>query len=46
MNFTRILRHYATKVPTNLKGKSKSSQEWLVRQLSDPYIEKAKVSMF
>ncbi|XP_014243418.1 rRNA methyltransferase 2, mitochondrial [Cimex lectularius] len=29
--------------PTNLKGKSKSSQDWLVRQLSDPYVEKAKV---
>ncbi|XP_019554606.3 rRNA methyltransferase 2, mitochondrial [Aedes albopictus] len=30
-------------VPTNLKGKSKSSQQWLVRQLNDPYVEKAKM---
>ena len=28
--------------PTNLKGKSHSSQLWLTRQLKDPYIEKAK----
>jgi hypothetical protein len=44
MNFTKIVRYYATKVPTHLKGKSKSSQEWLTRQLADPYVEKAKVS--
>lgn len=30
-------------VPTNLKGKSKSSQQWLSRQLNDPYVEKAKM---
>lgn len=30
-------------VPKNLKGRSKSSQEWLTRQLADPYVEKAKV---
>lgn len=30
-------------VPKNLKGKSKSSQEWLTRQLNDPYVEKAKM---
>lgn len=28
-------------VPKNLKGKSKSSQEWLTRQLNDPYVKKA-----
>jgi len=29
-------------LPKNLKGRSKSSQEWLMRQLADPYVEKAK----
>lgn len=29
--------------PNNLKGKSVSSQHWLTRQLSDPYVEKAKL---
>lgn len=28
--------------PTNLKGKKHSSQQWLARQLKDPYVEKAK----
>nr|CAD7614543.1 unnamed protein product [Timema genevievae] len=32
--------------PTNLKGRSKSSQEWLSRQLADPYVEKAKMSNY
>jgi hypothetical protein len=31
-----------TEIPKDLKGRSKSSQEWLTRQLKDPYIEKAK----
>jgi hypothetical protein len=31
----------AKTVPKNLKGKSKSSQEWLTRQLNDPYVKKA-----
>lgn len=35
--------HLAKVVPTNLKGKSKSSQEWITRQLSDPYVERAKM---
>ncbi|XP_058818142.1 rRNA methyltransferase 2, mitochondrial [Topomyia yanbarensis] len=30
-------------VPSNLKGKKKSSQEWLTRQLNDPYVERAKI---
>jgi hypothetical protein len=29
-------------LPKNLKGRSKSSQEWLIRQLADPYVEKAR----
>ncbi|KAI8124611.1 putative ribosomal RNA methyltransferase CG11447 [Lucilia cuprina] len=33
----------AKQIPNNLKGKSKSSQEWLTRQLADPYVEKAKM---
>ncbi|XP_067006061.2 rRNA methyltransferase 2, mitochondrial [Anabrus simplex] len=33
-------------IPNNLKGRSKSSQEWLSRQLTDPYIEKAKMANY
>ncbi|KAK7789512.1 hypothetical protein R5R35_002834 [Gryllus longicercus] len=33
-------------VPKNLKGKSKSSQEWLIRQMKDPYVEKARMSNY
>lgn len=29
--------------PTNVKNKGVSSQLWLKRQLSDPYVEKAKL---
>lgn len=29
-------------VPDNLKGKSKPSQEWLTRQLNDPYVKKSR----
>jgi len=28
-------------IPKNLKGKSKSSQEWLTRHMNDPYVHKA-----
>ncbi|KAJ9586963.1 hypothetical protein L9F63_019454, partial [Diploptera punctata] len=44
-----LIRHLSTcsqfykQVPNNLKGRSKSSQEWLTRQLKDPYVEKAKM---
>ncbi|XP_063234258.1 rRNA methyltransferase 2, mitochondrial [Bacillus rossius redtenbacheri] len=31
------------KVPSDLKGRSGSSQLWLARQLTDPYVEKAKM---
>ncbi|XP_077980590.1 rRNA methyltransferase 2, mitochondrial-like [Glandiceps talaboti] len=31
--------HLAKKVPRNLKGRSKSSQEWIARQLNDPYVK-------
>lgn len=41
--FSTAVRLQAKVVPNNLKGKSKSSQEWLTRQLSDPYVEKAKM---
>lgn len=30
-------------IPSQLKGKSVSSQQWLTRQLNDPYVEKAKL---
>uniref|UniRef100_A0A8D8H7T6 rRNA methyltransferase 2, mitochondrial n=1 Tax=Culex pipiens TaxID=7175 RepID=A0A8D8H7T6_CULPI len=33
-------------VPTNLKGKKKSSQEWLTRQLNDPFVERAKMANY
>ncbi|XP_012266172.1 rRNA methyltransferase 2, mitochondrial isoform X2 [Athalia rosae] len=33
-------------VPTNLKGRKTSSQLWLHRQLSDPYVEKAKMENY
>uniref|UniRef100_A0A6V7JY02 rRNA methyltransferase 2, mitochondrial n=1 Tax=Bracon brevicornis TaxID=1563983 RepID=A0A6V7JY02_9HYME len=29
-------------MPSNLKGKGKSSQMWLTRQIQDPYVEKAR----
>ncbi|CAH1389962.1 unnamed protein product [Nezara viridula] len=34
------------KIPINLKGKSKSSQEWLIRQLKDPYVENARIKNY
>ena len=30
-------------IPKTLKGRSKSSQEWLMRHLADPYVEKARM---
>lgn len=36
----------AKTVPKNLKGRSKSSQEWLTRQLADPFVEKAKMQNY
>lgn len=37
---------FYSKIPNNLKGKKKSSQEWLIRQISDPYVERAKQSNY
>ncbi|XP_055543494.1 rRNA methyltransferase 2, mitochondrial [Wyeomyia smithii] len=37
------IRSLGKLVPTNLKGKKKSSQEWLTRQLNDPFVERAKM---
>jgi len=35
------------KVPDiKLKGRSKSSQEWLIRQMTDPYVELTKKNNF
>lgn len=45
-------RHFSTfrsllkETPTNLKGRKKSSQDWLTRQLKDPYVEKAKLESY
>lgn len=33
-------------VPKNLKGKTKSSQDWLTRQLNDPYVKLAKQQQY
>lgn len=47
-NCTGIVKMISTtyqlskELPKNLKGRSKSSQEWLMRQLADPYVEKAR----
>lgn len=43
MRFFSTQNYLAKQIPRNLKGKSKSSQEWLTRQLADPYVEKAKM---
>lgn len=41
--FSTSCRTLAKVIPKNLKGKSVSSQLWLQRQLSDPYVEKARM---
>jgi hypothetical protein len=47
-NRSEIVKYISTyyqlykEVPRDLKGRSKSSQEWLTRQLTDPYVEKAR----
>lgn len=33
-------------VPKNLSGKSKSSQEWLNRQLNDKFVKRARIHNF
>lgn len=33
-------------IPNNLKGKSSSSQQWLIRQLNDPYVKKARYANY
>lgn len=33
---------YHKVLPNNLKGKSTSSQQWLIRQLNDPYVKQAR----
>ncbi|KAK3909434.1 rRNA methyltransferase 2, mitochondrial [Frankliniella fusca] len=33
-------------IPNDLKGRKTSSQEWLRRQLKDPYVEKAKIENY
>ncbi|XP_030373821.1 rRNA methyltransferase 2, mitochondrial [Scaptodrosophila lebanonensis] len=43
---THTSLQYAKQQPHNLKGKSKSSQDWLTRQLADPYVEKARMLNF
>ena len=33
-------------IPNNLKGRSASSQQWLTRQLNDPYVKKARYANY
>lgn len=42
-NLSNSAKLYKKIEPNNLKGKKMSSQQWLVRQLKDPYVEKAKM---
>lgn len=44
--FTHQIRQYSKEIAKNLKGKSKSSQEWITRQLADPYVERAKMQNY
>ena len=41
---TTVVRNKIT--PTNLKGKSTSSQNWIKRQLNDPYVTKARYANY
>ncbi|XP_037073874.1 rRNA methyltransferase 2, mitochondrial-like [Pollicipes pollicipes] len=34
------------RIPNDLKGRGKSSQEWLIRQMNDPYVKKAKLENY
>lgn len=34
------------KIPDSMKGRKKSSQDWLVRQFNDEYVMKAKMENF
>lgn len=49
---TPNLRYFSTfrvlfkETPINLKGRKKSSQDWLTRQLKDPYVEKARLENY
>ncbi|CAG9806238.1 unnamed protein product [Chironomus riparius] len=45
MNQSLIARFYS-KLPLSLKGRKKASQEWLIRQFKDPYVEKAKIENY
>ena len=35
-----------SKVPSNLKGKNVTSQEWLRRQMNDPYVKKSRIENY
>lgn len=41
--YIAVLNQHFKESHIKLKGKSKSSQEWLLRHLNDPYVEKAKI---
>ena len=45
MQKSLIVRYYS-KLPLSLKGRKKASQEWLERQLKDPYVEKARTTNY
>jgi len=45
MNKSLNIRFYS-KLPLSLKGRKKASQEWLIRQFKDPYVEKARMENY
>lgn len=49
MRFVRFFSRcniFCRQLPESLKGRSKSSHEWLIRQLKDPYVEKARMENY
>jgi len=37
-----LVRHYGKLGPTDLKGRTTAAQNWLIRQLKDPYVKRAR----
>jgi len=37
-----LIRHYGKLGPTDLKGRNVTAQNWLIRQLNDPYVKRAR----
>lgn len=41
-HFHRLCSKLQKEIPQNLKGKSKSSQDWLTRHINDPFVKKSR----